>query len=292
MIDKVKEFYVIDINEKIEHDEGIIFFLDGEKFYFVKHDFDNSYLLELNDLVLQLKRKNIYLHDFIFNKYGNIDSDGYCLMKLNCFDDVVTEYELKKFYSNYELSEEVYKNFVAIDKLWYKKIDYIEYQLSELSDNSVVNYSCDYYIGISEMLLQFLSNFLIEKPDRYLGLCHRRLKDFKTIEFYNPLNVVFDVYVRDLALYVKSSKDYEYLENYLNQGNISTYLYYYLFVRLLLPSEYFNLLEEVLVDKKDNYQLIELINSVGEYEEFILNVCGIFKINLFYWIKKVIKLER
>lgn len=286
MIDKVKEFYVIDINEKIEHDEGIIFFLDGEKFYFVKHDFDNSYLLELNDLVLQLKRKNIYLHDFIFNKYGNIDSDGYCLMKLNCFDDVVTEYELKKFYSNYELSEEVYKNFVAIDKLWYKKIDYIEYQLSELSDNSVVNYSCDYYIGISEMLLQFLSNFLIEKPDRYLGLCHRRLKDFKTIEFYNPLNVVFDVYVRDLALYVKSSKDYEYLENYLNQGNISTYLYYYLFVRLLLPSEYFNLLEEVLVDKKDNYQLIELINSVGEYEEFILNVCGIFKINLFYWIKK------
>ena len=53
MIDKVKEFYVIDINEKIEHDEGIIFFLDGEKFYFVKHDFDNSYLLELNDLVLQ-----------------------------------------------------------------------------------------------------------------------------------------------------------------------------------------------------------------------------------------------
>ena len=286
MIDKVKEFYVIDINEKIEHDEGIIFFLDGEKFYFVKHDFDNSYLLELNDLVLQLKRKYIYLHDFIFNKYGNIDSDGYCLMKLNCFDDVVTEYELKKFYSNYELSEEVYKNFVAIDKLWYKKIDYIEYQLSELSDNSVVNYSCDYYIGISEMLLQFLSNFFIEKPDRYLGLCHRRLKDFKTIEFYNPLNVVFDVYVRDLALYVKSSKDYEYLENYLNQGNISTYLYYYLFVRLLLPSEYFNLLEEVLVDKKDNYQLIELINSVGEYEEFILNVCGIFKINLFYWIKK------
>ena len=286
MIDKVKEFYVIDINEKIEHDEGIIFFLDGEKFYFVKHDFDNSYLLELIDLVLQLKRKNIYLHDFIFNKYGNIDSDGYCLMKLNCFDDVVTEYELKKFYSNYELSEEVYKNFVAIDKLWYKKIDYIEYQLSELSDNSVVNYSCDYYIGISEMLLQFLSNFLIEKPDRYLGLCHRRLKDFKTIEFYNPLNVVFDVYVRDLALYVKSSKDYEYLENYLNQGNISTYLYYYLFVRLLLPSEYFNLLEEVLVDKKDNYQLIEIIKSVGEYEEFILNVCGIFKINLFYWIKK------
>lgn len=286
MIDKVKEFYVIDINEKIEHDEGIIFFLDGEKFYFVKHDFDNSYLLELNDLVLQLKRKNIYLHDFIFNKYGNIDSDGYCLMKLNCFDDVVTEYELKKFYSNYELSEEVYKNFVAIDKLWYKKIDYIEYQLSELSDNSVVNYSCDYYIGISEMLLQFLSNFLIEKPDRYLGLCHRRLKDFKTIEFYNPLNVVFDVYVRDLALYVKSSKDYEYLESYLKQGNISIYLYYYLFVRLLLPSEYFNLLEEVLVDKKDNYQLIELINSVGEYEEFILNICSIFKINLFYWIKK------
>lgn len=286
MIDKVKEFYVIDINEKIEHDEGIIFFLDGEKFYFVKHDFDNNYLLELNDLVLQLKRKNIYLHDFIFNKYGNIDSDGYCLMKLNCFDDVVTEYELKKFYSNYELSEEVYKNFVAIDKLWYKKIDYIEYQLSELSDNSVVNYSCDYYIGISEMLLQFLSNFLIEKPDRYLGLCHRRLKDFKTIEFYNPLNVVFDVYVRDLALYVKSSKDYEYLESYLKQGNISIYLYYYLFVRLLLPSEYFNLLEEVLVDKKDNYQLIELINSVGEYEEFILNICSIFKINLFYWIKK------
>lgn len=287
MEEKLKEFYSIKMEtDFINYEEGIIFFSNDNKYFFVKHNFDEDYLLELNELSKQLQLKGIYLHEFVFNKNNKFDSDGFCLMKINCFGEEITDYELKKFYSLFTFSDDVYKNFVSVEKLWYKKIDYIEYQLSELSDSSIINNSCDYYIGICEILLEFFVDNVSDESKNYLSLCHRKLKNFSSIDFYNPLNIIFDVYIRDLAMYIKYNKDYKYLRDYLDKISNNRYLVYYFFIRLLLPSEYFELIEEILIDKKGYDKLINYINKNFEYEIYIGKICDIFNIYLFPWIKK------
>lgn len=285
MKDLLKEKYKIEIDNYYVYKDGIIFFLDGFRYYFVKHDYDDEFFKVLVELIQELKIKKVYLHEFVLDKWGNVNSDGYCLMKILTFGNEITEYEMKRFYELRNFNDEFYKQYVSLTELWYKKLDYLEYQVSELSNKMIINNSIDFYLGIAEEILQFLSNYNNASLNSYLSLAHRKLENFNVIDFYNPLNIIIDIYTRDLGLYVKYSCDYEYLYQFL-QNAPHDYTYYYLYARLILPSDYFNLLEDILLDDKKERELSNYINKYCEYEDYIKCIDEMFGFSLFPWIKK------
>lgn len=285
MRENLEKYYNMVIDDYFEYNQGIIFFFNNVKYYFITHSYEEDYLEYLINFTKELRLKGIILHDLIYNIEGKINSDGWVLMKVNCFTDTVSEEEKQIFYNIRNFNKEIYDNFVSINKLWWDKIDYFEYQLTELSSNVAINNSFDYYVGITELLLQLLESYGFQDIKPFISLAHRRMKNFDTIEFYNPLNVIIDISTRDLALFVKSSHKYELLDKYLDNSELN-YAYYYLFVRLILPYRYFDLLEEVLIDKKDENELIQLINDNDRYEEEIEFFSKEFRINFSKFIKK------
>lgn len=288
MKELLKEKYKIEIDDYYEYKGGIIFFLDGVRYYFVKHNYDDEFFNILIEMIQELKTKQVYLHEFILDKLGRVNADGYCLMKIIIFGDEITEKEMQRFYAIRNFNEEFYKQYVSLIELWYKKLDYLEYQVSELSNRLIINNSFDFYLGITEEVLQYLNNFSDVSMKQYLSLAHRSLSSFNVIDFYNPLNIIIDIYTRDLGLYVKNNQDYDYLYQFMQNAS-HDYAYYYLYARLILPSDYFKILEDILLDNQQEKELSNYINKYLEYEEYIKCIDEMFGFSLFSWIKKVIK---
>ena len=285
MKELLKEKYKIEIDDYYEYKDGIIFFLDGVRYYFVKHNYDDEFFNILIEMIQELKTKQVYLHEFILDKLGRVNADGYCLMKIIAFGDEITEKEMQRFYAIRNFNEEFYKQYVSLIELWYKKLDYLEYQVSELSNRLIINNSFDFYLGITEEVLQYLNNFSDVSMKQYLSLAHRSLSSFNAIDFYNPLNIVIDIYTRDLGLYVKNNQDYDYLYQFMQNAS-HDYAYYYLYARLILPSDYFKILEDILLDNQQEKELSNYINKYLEYEEYIKCIDEMFGFSLFSWIKK------
>lgn len=285
MKELLKEKYKIEIDDYYEYKGGIIFFLDGVRYYFVKHNYDDEFFNILIEMIQELKTKQVYLHEFILDKLGRVNSDGYCLMKIIIFGDEITEKEMQRFYAIRNFNEEFYKQYVSLIELWYKKLDYLEYQVSELSNRLIINNSFDFYLGITEEVLQYLNNFSDVSMKQYLSLAHRSLSSFNVIDFYNPLNIIIDIYTRDLGLYVKNNQDYDYLYQFMQNAS-HDYAYYYLYARLILPSDYFKILEDILLDNQQEKELSNYINKYLEYEEYIKCIDEMFGFSLFSWIKK------
>lgn len=285
MKELLKEKYKIEIDDYYEYKGGIIFFLDGVRYYFVKHNYDDEFFNVLIEMIQELKTKQVYLHEFILDKLGRVNADGYCLMKIIIFGDEITEKEMQRFYAIRNFNEEFYKQYVSLIELWYKKLDYLEYQVSELSNRLIINNSFDFYLGITEEVLQYLNNFSDVSMKQYLSLAHRSLSSFNVIDFYNPLNIIIDIYTRDLGLYVKNNQDYDYLYQFMQNAS-HDYAYYYLYARLILPSDYFKILEDILLDNQQEKELSNYINKYLEYEEYIKCIDEMFGFSLFSWIKK------
>ena len=127
-------------------------------------------------------------------------------------------------------------------------------------------------------------------------LSHRRV-NYPNMEYdyYNPLNFIFDLEVRDVAEYLKSmffytdrTKTMNELINYINKSNLNNYTANMLYARLLYPSYYFDIYEKVIEDLDDESNLLDIINKTGEYELFLKDVyyelSKKFNIEMILWI--------
>ena len=281
MIESLKKYYNISVDNYYEYDNGIIFTLNGCNYFYLSTIYDQAYLEMLANIILELKNK-IRLHEFVLNKDGNILSDGYVLLRMHGFIDTIDLNDINKY--TIEVNSSHYKYFINMVDFWYKKIDYLELQVTELSDNKLINNSFDYYVGIAEMLLIYLKQY----DNKYnLYLSHKVFKSLSNIDFYNPLNMTFDSKYRDLAYYIRLNKDVELLEKVIKYTNKNEYNY--LFVRLVFPFEYFEALNNVLIDKKNEKELVSIINNIDNYEEWIQTIEDILNIHIFNYIKKEVK---
>ena len=281
MIESLKQYYNISIDNYYEHDNGIIFTLNGCNYFYLTTIYDEAYLNMIAGIILELKNR-IKLHEFVLNKDGNILSDNYVLLRMHGFIDSIDLNDMKKF--TVEVNSKYYKYFINMIDFWHKKIDYLELQVTELCDNKLINNSFDYYVGIVEMLLGYLAQFN-SKYNLYLS--HKVFKSLSNVDFYNPLNMTFDSKYRDLAYYIRLNKDVDLLEKVVKY--ISNEEYNYFFVRLIFPFEYFEALNNVLIDKKEEKELVNIINNIDSYEEWIQTVEDLLGIHIFYWIKKEVK---
>ena len=176
-----------------------------------------------------------------------------------------------------DTSSNLYRNNWS--KLWQDKIDYLEYQISELGhDKEIIINSFSYYIGLAENAIELVNhtqkNVKSSSLD-YISLSHRRIfyPNYK-LNYYNPLSFIFDLEVRDIAEYLKAyffSNQDAFLEltTYLKTVKLGLYSYQMLYARLLYPSYYFDLYTEIMEKNKNQDALLNIITKVDDYETFL-----------------------
>ena len=111
------------------------------------------------------------------------------------------------------------------------------------------------------------------------------------------MNIIFDYRVRDVAEYIKNSffnnnyNIFNELVLYLNNNNLTLTEVKLLISRLLYPSFYFEMYEDILIDNKEEKIILDVISRLDEYEEYLSKVISFFKVNYdieeIGWLKKV-----
>lgn len=164
--------------------------------------------------------------------------------------------------------------------LWSRKVDYIEYQSLHIKGKyEFIDESIDYYLGMAETAINYFK-YNINDNQKELSISRRRM--IKK-EYYNPLNIIVDYSIRDIAEYLKEifwTKAYNNnkIKNVLNKiKNINECKL--LYARLLFPNYYFDQYEKIINNICTQEELKQYINRVDEYEKYLSTIFYILKNN-------------
>lgn len=283
MKETIEYYYNLKIAKLLTNKNNYYFLIDGKEYFF------GQYLRtpqELEDILLccqELKFSNINVHDFIYNIKNqlltDIEGKKYILLKINNKNEKFDIIDLIDFNKKIKLSakkKELYRNNWEL--LWSSKIDYIESQLNEIKIDSIIHKSIDYYIGLSEIAIQYVNiinnKYELSENDK-ITLSHKRIYyPNYALNYLNPLSFIFDLEVRDIAEYLKSvffAGDDALLEldTYLKSVKLTPYSYNMLYARLLYPTYYLDIYEKVVNEKESSEKLIPIIKKSDEYNEFL-----------------------
>ena len=286
MKETIMYYYNIDVDVLEENDGKYHFKYQNRDYFFV---FYNRNLEELDDIitcVFNMKEKGILVNDIIMNINGSfltsINGFNYILMSVVNPKEEFDIFDIVNIASKLHLNNntsKLYRNNWGT--LWMQKIDYFEYQIRELALNKpVVKDSFSYYIGLAENAISYVNNINARFPNvsSAVVLAHRRVfyPNYK-LNFFNPLSFIFDLEVRDVAEYLKAmffaiDTEYEVLEDlksYLSIRGLSVYEASMLYARLLYPSYYFDIYEEVMNKERDEEDLVRVIKKADLYEDFL-----------------------
>ena len=265
-------------------------FLFGEKkYYFVPYYRSEDDLKDLLTLNEELIAKNIPTSKFLLNKFNQFitfdENKKYILFETDL--NISKEYnvlDMIKFSEQLIVNNKksvLYRN--SWGDLWSSKIDYFEYQVAQLGkDKSIILKSFSYYVGLAENAIAYVNNTNKNyQRSVYENITLQRKRIiFPNVQlnYFNPLNYVIDIEVRDIASYFKSLffNSYEDLwievHSYLKRKRLSIYGYQLLYARLLYPSYYFDVYEKVMDDTLSEEELVKIINRASDYEVFLRDI--------------------
>ena len=281
----IKYFYNIDVN-KISNKEDRYILESNSKKYMLVDYIKNPKKLYENYIIF--KNSNMCCHDIILNKHGNVlseyDGKNYLLLKknINSNNNVTVDDILSNNIINI-------KNKFDIREKWELKNEYYENIISKLSnDNKYIKESFDYYIGLSELSINLLSYINFNNINSYVQ--HDRVSYNESIEeFYNPINMLVDSKIRDLALYLKSNffnncivPDIPQIINKLNINLDEAILF---ISRMIYPDYYFDIIDEIVNYNINDDKLKECIKKSTNYEIFIKKIYKY--LNQYYSIPKI-----
>lgn len=287
MKEAINYFYNIYPNKIENIDNGVYFYYQGFKYYFIKYDRDVREIDLLVKISNDLYSKNIYVNTFILSNkksfYVSFNENYYVLLRVNSDEeDVMSLKELVEF-NNILISN----NLIMSEdwaSLWSKKVDEFEEELTDLNnDYPILQESSHYYIGLAENAISYFRDTLLEEDLRTvkINLNHKRIGSnvFKG-SVYNPLTFTMDYDVRDISEYIKSkffasNLDYFELEDILNNFQFSKCSKRFLFARLMYPSYYFDLAYKILNNDCEENKLDVLLSRIQEYEDFLMDIYNI-----------------
>ena len=217
----------------------------------------------------------------VFGSYlTKVNNKNYVLIEMTDEKKEYDLFDIINFQKEYLVTtkvESLYQN--NWENLWSSKVDYLEYQMSELGKNAptLLN-SFSYYVGLAENAISYINslNRRFPKEHSMLVLAHKRVVyPNLRLNFDNPLNLLFDVCERDIGEYLKNLFFYNAkdalidLKAYIDVRKPSAYQMGLLFARLLYPSYYFDVHEKVLEDNLDADEVLFYTDKVNEYEQFL-----------------------
>ena len=269
--------------------------LNGDNYYFnyknenyIFYLYNDNYkeLEKIYEIYTQMLKRGIYSHQIILNKDNQISTiynqKQYVLLKISINLNTKITINDILYFGNIT---EGYKNIINWKNLWSSKIDYFEYQMSHFGKKyQLIRNSFSYYAGIVENGIILLN----EKKDVISSISHKRILNNETVlEFYNPLNYIIDIKVRDAAEYFKNKlltdkNVFEDIKNYLSISKLNENEVYYFFVRMFYPSFYFDCYEKVINGNLDEYKIKEVIEITPYYENLLKE--------LYQYLKKYIQI--
>lgn len=291
MKDNIKYYYnLLDIDcfEK----KDVYYFKSGNRLF----SFEKVENIEKSKRIFSILQKFDYVRDYkvVFNIYGDIftqiNDEWYVLFlhfneQYNLLNALLHPINVTGV-TSFDIS-------FSWSYLWSKKIDYYEYQFKHISDiYPLVLESFNYYIGLAENAISYFSYNLHSLESFNLFLCHGRISDSN---YFNPLNVIIDYYPRDIAEYFK----FLFFSNQYKSFSFVSFFkvlkftyndYILLFSRLLFPSYYFDVYDDIIREKSRECELSRIIALSNEYYKFLQEVYqAIFpfaRIPSIDWIKK------
>ncbi len=286
MKELLKNFYNmrgVSINEE---EKCLSFVFNDRKFMLVTYVRSEEELQELVTLNQELINKGLPTSRFVINNRNSFvsiyDNKKYVLLEL--VSPIEQEYNVLDMV---DLADKLvvqskksvlYRNEWA--SLWSSKIDYFEYQVGQLGkDKPIILNSFSYYVGLAENAIAYVNNTTkkYKKNVNEKVTLQRKRIAFPNLQinYFNPLNYILDIEVRDIASYFKSLffSSYEDLfievNAYLKRRKLDIYGYQLLYARLMYPSFYFDIYEKVMEGEEEEKALLPIINKVDAYEVFL-----------------------
>ena len=276
-------FYKMNINEIKNH---------GKYYSFIYHNYlYHLYPLDSNINVnntLNMNRKLIHhtlVSEIIINKDGsyisNFNQQSYMLVKI-----LVNTNKKISLTEISDLANSLYTENLDINwgMLWSKKIDYLEDLVGENGKKypSIVD-SFNYFVGMAENAIAYYNDIVIPKNYKYV-VSHKRIRiDDTVLALYDPFNIIFDYQVRDIAEYIKNAfflnnhNILQELNDYLKLNPLSLTDIKLLIARLLYPSFYFEMYEDILIDGKSEKIITFILDRLPAYEKYLANVVNYLK---------------
>ena len=284
MKNTINYYYNYRINNIIKNKEDYYFFVGDAEYHLVRFTRPIEEVQALFMLNSEMIRKNILVHKIILNKDNSvitfINNIPYVLLKLcGCKNDNVFLNDIY-YYQNMTYNILYEEELLRDDwiKLWSEKIDYYEYQINQLGkEYPILCDSLSYYIGLGENAISYLVNNLKDSK-KVLTVSHKRIEYNKgSFDFYNPLNFIIDERLRDVCEYIKNKffygqLNYNEIIEYFNNNNFNNSDYVYFFSRLIFPTYYFDIYDEIINRKQDEQVILPIINKVEEYEIFLVTI--------------------
>lgn len=272
------------------------FFLNNEKYYIIMYERNLEEMDTLVKLNKEMIERGSLVHEIVLTKDGKAvflcDNNSYALLRVYINENIPIKIEDIFYMLDY--NDTIKPNNIIgrmnWANLWSSKVDYFEYHIGHLIKKYPYIYkTIDYYLGLAENAISYVKD--IKTPASLISICHRRIGVTSTLfDLYNPFNLVIDYKVRDVAEYIKSVFFYgenSFVEGVVNSENMivnkcniilerifKKYIFdnealKLLFARLLFPSYYFDLYENVIDNSLNENVISCIIKKSSAYEEFL-----------------------
>ena len=254
------------------HQTGDMFYFDlgKSRYFFLEFNGEVETLPEIYELQSELVKRNIYIHQIVLNKDNQIltfiSGAPYILLQTVFYDEKVTLGKILTFNNLYFKR----KNEIILKELWAEKNDHLAYQISGIKYRyKIINESFDFFLGLAETSIQLLNE--MPKENYPTVIAHKRIRaSDTTLEFYNPLNLTIDSRIRDIAEYFKAKffsneNINDELYTFLNKARLMTSEYYLFLARMLYPTYYFDLYEDIIRGKSQEEDIKKIIKKIDDY---------------------------
>lgn len=273
----INYYYNMIVNDFKKIDNYYLFEIDNVKYMFLEYDGNVDELYKIYTIVLN---NNKYCHEIIINKDNRIvtfyQNKPYILIKKNIYlNNFVTLAEI----ANYDVPIYIMVRAgkVVWDELWMNKIDYYEYQMYELGNKyPKLKLSFNYYVGLSECAIN-LFKYINNNNIRFFITHKRIMYKEKMDEFLNPINLMIDTRVRDIAEYFKINYINRNIkvDDIIRQIDVLDLDYnecILLLSRLIYPSYYFDIYDQIIQEKIDEEKIDFYIEKNVYYETFLKDI--------------------
>ena len=293
----IEYYYNLQLVELQEKQNNYTFKIKNNNYILKEY---NNNLDNINDIYTLNKYINNYypIDKIILNKYNvpltKVNNTYYILIKTNERKEL--KLSIISNLSNIKLPEIKSLERNNWEILWSNMIDYYESQIGQNEKKyPLIRESFDYFIGLGENAISYLVNTKKEIQKEINDnkvLSHNNLYN----SLYNPLNIIIDHKSRDIAEYIKISffnnnkNIFKELDEYFFYNRYSLYGIRVLYARIIYPSFYFKLYDEIFREKKEEKELNKIINRINEYEIYLKDIY--LYLNKYYnipnieWLKK------
>ena len=284
----INYYYDIIVNDFKKRNNSFIFYINKTEYEFIEFYGDIN---ELNRIYSILKIYNKICDEIVINREKSVltyyENVPYILLKkTNCKEEKMKLNNIIDYDSLINKKDEL-----KWKKLWVEKLDYYEILLPQIEQKfPVLKESFDYYLGLNELAINLL-NYVDYKNIKF-HIAHKRID--KNCDLYNPLNIIIDPKVRDIAEYIKKCFFYENIdEEEIVQTMISNIIekdeIILLLSRLIYPSYYFDIYEDIYNQKSSEKELKKIIKKNAVYEAFLKKIYN--KIKFIYNLPQIEFLE-